>query len=71
MKGVIVTARSEELAYHFLSRYFALWNGIPEDSVTGSAHTVFAPYWAEVVGSASQVARQCSASLSYLLTGFR
>ena len=61
VKGVIVTARSEEPAYHFLSRYFAPWNGIPEDPVTGSAHTVLAPYWAEVVGSTSLVARQCSA----------
>ena len=61
----------QEPAYHFLSRYFPFWNGIPEYPVTGSAHTVLAPYWAEVVGSTSLVARQCSTSLSYLLTGSR
>ena len=36
--------------YDFMSRYFAPWVGIPEDPVTGSAHTVLAPYWAEILG---------------------
>jgi predicted PhzF superfamily epimerase YddE/YHI9 len=31
--------------YDFVSRYFAPWVGIPEDPVTGSAHTVLAPFW--------------------------
>ena len=61
VKGVILTVRSQEPTYHFLSRYFAPWNGIPEDPVTGSAHTVLAPYWAEVLGTKEMVARQCSA----------
>ena len=61
VKGVILTVRSQEPCYHFLSRYFAPWNGIPEDPVTGSAHTVLGPYWAEVLGSRELVARQCSA----------
>jgi len=33
--------------YDFVSRVFARQAGIPEDPVTGSAHTVLAPYWAE------------------------
>ena len=32
-------------SYDFVSRYFAPWVGIDEDPVTGSAHTVLAPYW--------------------------
>ena len=43
VRGVIVTQKSESV--HFVSRYFAPWNGINEDPVTGSAHTVLAPYW--------------------------
>lgn len=46
VKGVIVTASDcldEEV--DFVSRYFAPWVGIGEDPVTGSAHTVLAPYW--------------------------
>ena len=35
--------------YDFQSRYFAPWVGIPEDPVTGSAHTVLAPYWSEIL----------------------
>ena len=52
--------------YHFESRYFAPWVAIPEDPVTGSAHTVLAPYWGEklaVPGGCGyrMRARQCSA----------
>ncbi len=39
VKGIIVTAKSKEGPYDFISRYFAPWVGIPEDPVTGSAHT--------------------------------
>jgi len=59
--GVIVTlAGGGSSKYHFMSRYFAPWNGIPEDPVTGSAHTVLAPYWRSVLGRDSMIARQCS-----------
>ena len=34
--GVIVTVRSVQTEYDFVSRYFAPWNGIPEDPVTGA-----------------------------------
>ena len=39
----------DEECCHFVSRYFAPWNGIPEDPVNGSSHTLLAPYWAEHV----------------------
>eukprot|EP00038_Savillea_parva_P026141 m.51741 g.51741 ORF g.51741 m.51741 type:complete len:90 (+) comp7329_c0_seq2:89-358(+) len=41
-------------------RYFAPWVGIPEDPVTGSAHTVLGPHWAQVLGKTELRARQCS-----------
>jgi predicted PhzF superfamily epimerase YddE/YHI9 len=52
--------------HHFESRYFAPWVAIPEDPVTGSAHTVLAPYWGDklavpVGGGHRLRARQCSA----------
>jgi predicted PhzF superfamily epimerase YddE/YHI9 len=61
VKGVIVTTRgnartgivgSDDINndYHFESRYFAPWVGIPEDPVTGSAHTVLAPLWTSLLG---------------------
>ena len=59
IKGVILTVRGTE--YDFLSRYFAPWVGIPEDPVTGAAHTVLAGYWSEQLGKKRLLARQCSA----------
>lgn len=59
VRGVIVTVKSPK-KYDFLSRYFAPWVGIPEDPVTGSAHTVLGPYWAENLGKKDFFARQCS-----------
>jgi len=60
VKGVILTVLDLTEKYNFLSRYFAPWNGIPEDPVTGSAHTVLAPYWSTVTGLRTMSARQCS-----------
>ena len=46
--GLIVTATADPgREYEFVSRVFAPQAGIPEDPVTGSAHTVLAPYWAD------------------------
>ena len=73
VKGVIITFKIDEtnnqqdddgntsIKYDFLSRYFAPWVGIPEDPVTGSAHTVLTPYWStKFNGQKNFVARQCS-----------
>ncbi|KAK2149383.1 hypothetical protein LSH36_454g00002 [Paralvinella palmiformis] len=59
--GVIVTlcTKAQE-QYDFVSRYFAPWVGIPEDPVTGSAHTVLAPYWSDELGKKKLFAYQCS-----------
>ena len=56
--GVIVTARGETV--DFVSRFFAPGMGVDEDPVTGSAHCVLTPYWAEVLGKQTLAARQVS-----------
>jgi predicted PhzF superfamily epimerase YddE/YHI9 len=43
-----------------VSRVFVPGGGIDEDSVTGSAHSVLAPYWAERLGTAKFTAHQAS-----------
>ncbi|XP_056113181.1 phenazine biosynthesis-like domain-containing protein [Rhinichthys klamathensis goyatoka] len=63
LKGVIVTMKGAPTAqpgYDFYSRYFAPWFGIPEDPVTGSAHTVLAGYWSEKLNKKKMLAYQCS-----------
>ena len=56
--GVIATAPGEDC--DFVSRFFAPVDGIAEDPVTGSAHTVLAPFWAQRLGRDSLHARQIS-----------
>ncbi len=65
--GVIVTApeksgnsRSGQTSFDFVSRYFGPWEGIDEDPVTGSAHTVLGPYWAKRLGKRRLLAFQAS-----------
>lgn len=63
VKGVILTMKGSpdcQPGYDFYSRYFAPWNGIPEDPVTGSAHTVLGSYWSEKLGKKKMLAYQCS-----------
>jgi len=44
---VIVTARAEDPAHDFVSRFFAPGAGVDEDPVTGSAHCCLGPFWAK------------------------
>ena len=44
----IVAARGR--ATDIVSRVFTPYYAIPEDPVTGSAHAVMVPYWAETLG---------------------
>jgi PhzF family phenazine biosynthesis protein len=46
-RGIIITARGDKS--DFVSRFFAPRLGIQEDPVTGSAHCVLIPYWANVL----------------------
>lgn len=43
--GIIVTAPGRKS--DFVSRFFAPRAGVPEDPVTGSAHSTLVPYWSE------------------------
>ena len=56
--GLIATAPGE--GCDFVSRYFAPAKGVDEDPVTGRAHCVLAPYWAERLGQVSLSACQLS-----------
>ncbi len=59
-RGVIVTSRSSDPDWDFVSRFFAPAAGIDEDPVTGSAHCCLAPYWSRILGKTSFRARQIS-----------
>ncbi len=57
-RGVIVTAEGDDC--DFVSRFFAPKYGIDEDPVTGSAHTLLTPFWAERLHKETFIARQLS-----------
>ena len=57
--NLIITAPGEDC--DFVSRFFGPGVGIDEDPVTGSAHCVLVPYWAERLGKHELFARQVSA----------
>jgi ureidoacrylate peracid hydrolase len=59
---IIVTAAADrERGFDFVSRVFAPNLGINEDPVTGSAHTVLAPFWADRLGRTALAGVQASA----------
>ena len=59
---VVVTARAGPgREYDFASRIFAPNLGVNEDPVTGSAHTVLAPYWTDQLGENTLTGFQASA----------
>ena len=58
-RGVIVSAKGQSC--DFASRYFAPNVGIDEDPVTGSAHCLLTPYWAQVLQKTTLQAKQLSA----------
>ncbi|HEY7792015.1 MAG TPA: PhzF family phenazine biosynthesis protein [Vicinamibacterales bacterium] len=59
-RGIMVTARSEDPAYDFVSRFFAPGSGIDEDPVTGSAHCCLAAFWHTRLNKTRFLARQIS-----------
>lgn len=59
-RGVMITARSADPDYDFVSRFFAPGAGIDEDPATGSAHCCLAPFWHRRLGKTALVARQLS-----------
>jgi PhzF family phenazine biosynthesis protein len=72
IRGVIATAVADHgSAYDFVSRFFAPASGIPEDPVTGSAHTALAPYWTPRLGREELVGLQASARSGLVRVMFR
>ncbi len=63
-RGVIATAKGDEA--DFVSRCFYPQSGIDEDPVTGSAHTIMVPYWAEQLNKTKMNAIQLSKRQGYL-----
>src|SRR5262245_40657788 len=60
LRGVIITAPSDNNSYDFVSRFFAPGSGVLEDPVTGSAHCCLGPYWSERLGKADLIGFQAS-----------
>lgn len=57
-EAVIITAKGNEV--DFVSRFFAPKLGIFEDPVTGGAHTLLTPFWADKLNKNKLSARQIS-----------
>ena len=57
---VCITAPGEG-EYDFVSRFFSPGVALWEDPVTGSAHTMLIPYWADKLAKTTLLARQVSA----------
>jgi PhzF family phenazine biosynthesis protein len=58
VRGTIITAPGKDV--DFVSRFFAPAVGVPEDPVTGSAHTVLTPFWCKRLKKEKLKARQVS-----------
>jgi predicted PhzF superfamily epimerase YddE/YHI9 len=52
--------RRDGARHDFVSRFFAPAVGVPEDPVTGSAHCMLAPFWAERLGRTEMLGHQAS-----------
>ncbi|MBA3736846.1 MAG: PhzF family phenazine biosynthesis isomerase [Actinobacteria bacterium] len=59
--AIVTAAADADRPYDFVSRLFAPNAGIPEDPVTGSSHTVLAPFWAARLGRTALLGFQASA----------
>ena len=73
LRGVVATAPASQpgAGYDFVSRFFAPGLGIPEDPVTGSAHTALGPYWSARLGRDRLTGLQASARTGLVGTAVR
>ena len=67
--GVIATAPGDKV--DFVSRFFAPKAGINEDPVTGSAHCMLIPFWANRFGKNKMEALQLSKRVGELFCEFK
>jgi PhzF family phenazine biosynthesis protein len=61
VRGVIITSRSADPKFDFVSRFFAPASGVDEDPVTGSAHSCLGEFWRRRLGKSEFLAYQASA----------
>jgi PhzF family phenazine biosynthesis protein len=59
-RGVIVTAKSSQPSFDFVSRFFAPRAGVNEDPVTGSAHCCLSEWWGDRLKKSRMTAYQAS-----------
>src|SRR5262249_32524288 len=59
-RGIIVTSRSADTKFDFVSRFFAPAVGVDDDPVTGSAHCCLGHFWQKQFGKSEFVAYQAS-----------
>ena len=57
-RGLIVSSSGKDV--DFVSRWFGPQTGVDEDPVTGSAHTLLTPFWAERLNKTKLRAKQLS-----------
>jgi predicted PhzF superfamily epimerase YddE/YHI9 len=57
-KYICITAPGKDC--DFVSRFFCAGDGVDEDPVTGSTHSMLIPYWAKRLGKNQMLARQLS-----------
>lgn len=69
--GIIITSKSDDDNYDFVSRFFAPKKGIDEDPVTGSAHCTLAPYWSKLLNKKTLKAYQASRRGGELILSFK
>jgi predicted PhzF superfamily epimerase YddE/YHI9 len=60
VRGTIVTSRSADPRFDFVSRFFAPAAGVNEDPVTGSAHCCLADFWRKRLKKSEFLAFQAS-----------
>lgn len=60
VRGVIVTAASDDPEFDFVSRFFCPHVGVDEDPVTGSAHCTLTPHWSKKLRKDAMLAYQAS-----------
>jgi PhzF family phenazine biosynthesis protein len=61
VRGIIVTSKSADPRFDFVSRFFAPAAGVDEDPVTGSAHCCLGDFWRKRLGKTEFLAFQPSA----------
>ena len=71
VRGLMITAKNHSNDSDFVSRFFAPRAGINEDPVTGSAHCMLIPFWAERLTKNKLEALQLSKRVGSLSCEFK